>query len=245
MFGEPYSEEQIEFIKVNYPLMNLKSLTDLFNRKFKDDRSQSAINGAIQRRKISSGRSGRWEKGNTPYNKGKKRPGIGSSTRFKPGNVPPNTKPLYHERVDSKDGYILIKIPRPDKYTPSKTRYVFKHVWLWEQINGPVPKGKVLVFKDGDIRNITIENLMAVTRLELLMMNKHRYKQADDDLKPSIAVLSKLEALTIEKKNRRKNTDENQEEGQSEDNQDQHWQDCEGQGKNSKKDAGQLQEQPA
>ena len=55
-----------------------------------------------------------------------------------------------------------------------------------------------------------------------------------------------LRLIDKEKNTGGKNTNESQkEEGQSKDNQDQHWQDCEGQGKNSKKDAGQLQEQPA
>lgn len=40
------------------------------------------------------------------------------------------------------------------------------HVVVWEEANGPVPKGMIVVFKDGDTMNVTLENLEIITRQE-------------------------------------------------------------------------------
>ena len=45
------------------------------------------------------------------------------------------------------------------------------HVLLWERVNGKVPKGKILKFKDGNRQNICIENLEVIDRTELMRRN--------------------------------------------------------------------------
>lgn len=74
-----------------------------------------------------------------------------------------------------------------------------KHVHVWEQTHGPVPDGMVVVFRDGDKLNINPQNLMIVSRAELLRLNKRGYKNAPADLKPSILALAKLEVKTFSK----------------------------------------------
>ena len=49
------------------------------------------------------------------------------------------------------------------------------------------------MFKDGDLLNIEPENLMLVSRAELLVLNQNGYKDAPAELKPSILALAKLE----------------------------------------------------
>jgi hypothetical protein len=88
----------------------------------------------------------------------------------------------------------LIKVPEKDPYTGFPTRYRHKHVWIWEQINGPVPEGHAVIFIDSNKLNCDINNLMLVTRSELLSMNLHGYKEFSDELKPSILIIAKIEA---------------------------------------------------
>ena len=47
-----------------------------------------------------------------------------------------------------------------------------KHKIIWEAANGPVPPGHVLIFADGNKLNVTLENLLLITRRELAVMNK-------------------------------------------------------------------------
>jgi hypothetical protein len=114
-------------------------------------------------------------------------------TSFKKGQLPHNHQPLWSERICSKDGYIYISVPETNPHTGFPTRYKQKHVWIWEQINGPVPKGCCIIFEDSDIYNLAIENLLCVHRNLLLILNLHNYKTAPAELKPSIMALARLE----------------------------------------------------
>jgi hypothetical protein len=112
---------------------------------------------------------------------------------FKKGAVPPNKKPLWHERLCPKSGLMLMNVPEKNPYTGHATRYMQKHVWIWKQANGEVPKGMVVSFIDGDKLNCAPENLMLVTRSLLLVLNQHKYSEQPAELKPSILALAKVE----------------------------------------------------
>ncbi|MCK4789229.1 MAG: HNH endonuclease [Desulfobacteraceae bacterium] len=148
--------------------------------------------------KQRSGKTGRFQAGHVPWNDGTKGQGLTGANRksFKKGNVPANRKPLWTERVCPKDGFILMKVPERNPYTGFSTRYKHKHVYIWEQEHGPVPKGMVVAFIDGDKTNCEPENLMLISRAELLALNQHGYKNMPDELKPNVLALSKLQAKT-------------------------------------------------
>ena len=46
-------------------------------------------------------------------------------------------------------------------------RWVPEHRRLWETEHGPIPAGHVVAFKDGDKQNVTLDNLVLMTRAEL------------------------------------------------------------------------------
>ena len=117
-----------------------------------------------------------------------------NSGNFKPGDVPPNRRPLWSERIDSKDGFILIKVPERNPHTGFPTRYKHKHVWVWEQANGPVPEGHAVVFRDSDKLNCSIENLILLSRAELLSLNLHGYREMPTELKPIVLTMARIEA---------------------------------------------------
>ncbi len=194
-----FTPEQARFLRNNYTGNSIEYLTRLFNTIYKTDMRESQIKAFVKNRGITSGRTGRFEPGHKPWNTGTKGKGLTGRniTSFKKGNVPPNRKPLASERIDSKDGYTLIKVAEPDPHTGFPTRYKHKHVHIWEQANGPVPEGMILAFRDGDKTNTALENLMLISRAELLRLNKHGYKDSPDVLKPSVLALAKLEAKTF------------------------------------------------
>ena len=146
----------------------------------------------------TSGRTGQFEKGHRPWNTGTKGQGLTTANKgsFKKGHVSPNRKPLGSERICSKDGYILIKVAEKDPHTGFPTRYKHKHIYAWEQAHGPVPQGMVVAFKDSDKTHCELENLMVISRAELLCLNQKGYKGMPAELKPNVRVLVKLQVKT-------------------------------------------------
>ena len=196
-----YTEDQAQFIRDNYTGRSIKEMTLIFNERFGTDKTWQQIKTFVHNRGITSGRTGRFHRGHKPWNAGTRGQGLTGPNpgSFKEGNVPPNRKPLGSERICSKDGFISIKIAERDPYTGFPTRYKHKHAHIWEQANGPVPKGKVVAFIDSDKTNCEPENLMLISRAELLKLNRHGYKDAPDKLKPSILALAKLQVKTYAK----------------------------------------------
>jgi len=192
-----FTPEQIQFIKDNYKGLSVAEMTDLFNAEFGLGMKRQQIKTAVKNRGINSGLTGQFKKGHKSWNKGTKGLTGANRTSFKKGSVPANRRPLWDERVCPKDGYIQMKVPEPNPYTGFPTRYKHKHVYMWEQEHGPVPKGMVVALRDGDKTNCDPDNLMLITRAELLRLNKHGYKDAPEELKPSVLALVKLEVKTF------------------------------------------------
>ena len=197
-----YSEEQLKFLRAEYPLYSIDKLTTLFNDAFSTNKTKSQLRACLKNHGIKSGRTGHFVKGDMPWNNGKK--GIqvhenSKATQFKKGNKPSNLKPIGHERICNKDGYVLIKVAEENPHTGASTRYRFKHIVIWEKENGPVPKGKVVIFVDGDKTNINMENLSLVDRKLLLQLNRNKYGLQPDELKPTLLNLSKLQVKIFDK----------------------------------------------
>lgn len=47
-----------------------------------------------------------------------------------------------------------------------------KHRLIYEEHYGPIPDGYAVVFKDSDKSNVTIDNLMLISRANLAVINK-------------------------------------------------------------------------
>jgi len=109
----------------------------------------------------------RFHKGDKPFNAGKKHI-HNSSTKFKKGSVPKNHKPVGSKRL-TKDGYYEIKISEPKKWEAS-------HRTIWKQYYGEIPKGMIIIFKDGNQLNPNISNLEMISRRENLLRNCNRKK---------------------------------------------------------------------
>jgi hypothetical protein len=193
------NEGQEQFLREKYPKMQIPEMTRAFNDHFEVTMTEQQIKSYVQNHKITSGRTGCFQKGNAPWNDGTKGKGLTGANKgsFKKGSVPANRKPIGTERI-GKDGFIEIKVAERNPYTGFPTRYKHKHIHIYEQKNGPVPEGMVVAFKDSDRRNFDPDNFMLISRAELLRLNKYGYKEMPGELKPSVVALTKLQVKTCE-----------------------------------------------
>lgn len=118
-----------------------------------------------------NGKAHRFQSGIKPWNVGKRGVNGFSATRFKPGQAPHNTQPIGTEKTD-KSGNLLRKVA-DTRIRRKDWRPV--HVLIWEEINGPVPEGKLIVFADRNNRNFDPKNLICIDRRENMERNSvHR-----------------------------------------------------------------------
>ncbi|WP_120510931.1 HNH endonuclease signature motif containing protein [Photobacterium salinisoli] len=192
-----YTEAQREFIRLNSALPH-QELTDMFNQEFGTALSRPAISAYCKRYGFLTGRTGCFEKGAKPWNTGTKGAVKPNSGCFKPGVKPKNFKPVGHERICSKDGYVLIKTDQVNPYTGASTSYRFKHLVVWEQAHGPVPKGHILRFKDGDKTNCELSNLECVSQAVNLRMNQNEVAKLPAELMETGRLISKLEVAAFQ-----------------------------------------------
>ncbi|WKE65039.1 HNH endonuclease signature motif containing protein [Gallaecimonas kandeliae] len=186
-----YTRQQIAWLAVRAHL-DRKYLTQCFNLHFGTNLSVSAIKGTCKRHGIMTGRTGCFEKGNSPHNagvKGWQAGGRSAETRFKKGDQPSNWAPIGSERLC--DGYLQRKMTDTG-YPPAD--WVEVHRLLWEEHHGPIPDKHVVTFKDGDKANITLDNLELISRAEHAMRNKMGFGSYPEELKPAVATLVKVKA---------------------------------------------------
>lgn len=111
--------------------------------------------------------NGRRIKGSVSWNKGIhfESGGRSTETRFKPGSIPPNRKPVGSTRI-TVDGYIEIKIADG----MFKWRLLHREIWKQHHCEYP-PRGTAIVFRDGNRQNCDISNLEVITRKQLMARN--------------------------------------------------------------------------
>lgn len=195
-----YSQEELDFIESHKKLPR-RELTALFNRTYRRVIDIDNIKGLCTRKGWQTGQTGRFQKGHIPHPRAyRKGPG---RTRYKKGQVPPNTKKLWHERINVY-GYIEIKVPEENPYTKCKTRYYYKHRWNWEKVHGPIPKGSCLICLDGNKLNCDEKNWVLVNRQELLYLNKLRYYEQPEEARPAVLTLARLMSKTFRKERNEK-----------------------------------------
>ncbi|MDR0321618.1 MAG: HNH endonuclease [Treponema sp.] len=95
--------------------------------------------------------------------------------------------PLFAETTD-KSGNVFIKVS--DKHRAKHKNWRRKHLWIWEQAHGKIPKGYTVIFLDGCRTNFEPENLALVTNNELLRMSQFGLWSDDRELtKAGLAVV--------------------------------------------------------
>lgn len=129
-------------------------------------------------RLIEAGAATRFHPGHGPWNAGLKGWDAGGrsvETRFKPGEIrgaaARNWRPFGAERTN-KEGILQRKVAVGGR---GKKRWQAVHVLLWESHHGPVPRGHIVVFRNGDRSDIRLDNLELISRAENMRRNSvHR-----------------------------------------------------------------------
>ncbi|MFJ5716564.1 HNH endonuclease signature motif containing protein [Neobacillus sp. NPDC093127] len=183
-----FSKEQVAFIQENVIGLSNQELADLVNRTFNLSVATKQIKAWKNRHRLSSGLKG--TEGKAPPNKGTK--GLynvgGNETSFKKGQRPNNYKPVGSERIDQ-EGYLLIKVSDDG---PWHKRWRHKHKVLWEEVNGPIPRGHVLLFADQNKQNLALDNLILITNKQLAVLNRRALIHKDADLTKTGIVIADI-----------------------------------------------------
>jgi phage protein len=169
-----YAKEELDYIRKIAPGRHYHEIVEMFNRKFEFQINAKKLKYTLRNHGISTGLSGRFGKGITPHNKGKKFPGTGNRTTFRKGATPHNKMEVGEDTVTT-DGYVKTKIAEPDVWE-------YKHKLIWAEAHGPIPEKHSIIFADGNKLNLDIDNLLLVSKAELLMLNRRRLISEDSEL---------------------------------------------------------------
>lgn len=190
----PWNEAEDAALRQMYEIMPSPAVAVALGR------SKASIKNMVNKLGIKKGHnSGGFPLGNVPWNKGTHFTAGGRSaeTRFRKGQLSGRAlllkQPVGALRINV-DGYLERKI---NDDLPFIRRWRAEHLVLWEAVNGPLPDGYAVVFRDGDKTNIALENLECITRAELMRRNSHHNHG------PEIAALVQLRGALSRQINRR------------------------------------------
>lgn len=194
----PFTDAQKQQIKDEYLQKPVKRLADELNTtygrimRFLKRNDLNIPKEIIEKRKKDSQK----KKGHTPHNKGKKQCEYMSAdaieranrTNFKKGHIPHNSNPQGNgaivSRKDSSGKYYkFIRV--------KKGVWELYHRYLWEQKNGKIPEKHLVVFKDGNTENVTIENLELISMIANMYRNS--FVKYPKELIPSLELRKKIE----------------------------------------------------
>ena len=182
MNGRPWTKKEVAALRRRYP----NEFTATIARDFR--RSTSSVYAAAAKYGIkksadhlnrpechrldgSQGVATRFVKGQEPPNKGMKgwdAGGRSHETRFRPGQRPQTWLPVGSYRRTTKERFWILKV---QDHGSQHERWIPLHKLIWIEHNGPIATGHVVRFIDGDVDNVTIENLECITRVENMRRN--------------------------------------------------------------------------
>lgn len=202
MYGHRYTAEEQKFMEEYVPGHSYREIQKAFAEEFGREISTGQVKSYLGNHHLSTGRTGRFRKGQEPHNKGKKGACAAGceKTWFRKGHMPANYRPVGSERVNA-DGYVEVKVADPD-------RWELKHRAVWESANGKVPKGHMVIFRDNDKANTDIDNLMLVKRGTNAVLNRTGLYRYGGELKETAVCIAELKAATHRAKKQKKNLGE-------------------------------------
>ena len=182
-----YTEEMLMFLRQHEETPRTE-LTCKFNEKFGYSLSVDSIKAKCLRMGLKTGRTGCFSPGQKSWNKGLKGYMGANSTSFKKGNTPLNHRPVGYERI-TVDGYVEVKVAEPNVFE-------LKHRQIWEQQHGKIPDNHVLVFKNMNKQDCRLENLMLISRAELIRLNQSYRKLATPETNETCVLMAKIKNKT-------------------------------------------------
>lgn len=197
MYGHKYTVEEQEFIAGYVPGHSYREIQKAFTEKFGWEITLQQVKTYIGNHHLSTGRTGRFQKGHEPQNKGKK--GVCAAgcekTWFKKGRISENYRPIGSERINV-DGYVEVKVEDPNKWK-------LKHRIMWESVNGDIPKGYIIIFRDNDKTNTSIDNLMLIKRGTNAVLNHTGLCRYSGEFKETAIRIAELKTASSDAKKRK------------------------------------------
>ena len=141
-----------------------------------------------------NGNDPRFKKGCEPWNKGKKID-IEPWNKGKKLGASYNRSDIGTEHIDTK-GFTDVKVGNPSEWK-------LKHRVIYEKHHGPIENGYAIIFLDGNKLNTDINNLKAVSRHQLLVLNKNKLIKNDPELTNTGINIANILIKANEVKNRR------------------------------------------
>lgn len=170
-------EEIRDFIFVNHKGTSYADMAEKILQEFGISYTEKQMRSYYKNHKLQSGLTAR-------------QPGVAipgcEKGWFLKGKLPPNSAPIGTEKIRS-NGYIWVKVEE----LPNKWR--MKHLIVWEEANGPIPKGWKIYFKDGDPLNCNLENLMLVENRVRGIMNRTGLSEYKGDLAEAAVNTARLQ----------------------------------------------------
>lgn len=163
-----YSAAEREIIEAWYPTYG--AITAARALRIKGYiRSAKSVKSFCARKKIRRIGSTKFMPGHIPANKGKKLPEAVcrkiAGTQFKVGHRQNKTYPI--GSINEWGGYLYIKVGEPKVWR-------LYHHYIWEQSHGTIPANHVIVFIDGNPKNVVLENLLLLTKRQHAQRNAAR-----------------------------------------------------------------------
>lgn len=187
-----WSEEEKKYLGEITPGKHRKEILDLMNEKFEYNFNLAQIESAIKRFGYNTGFNGQFKKGHKTWNKGTKGLTGINKTSFKKGHKPWNKKEVGSERTDV-EGYILVKVDEPSVWK-------LKHRIMYEKYhNVKLTQDDVIIFADQNKSNLEKDNLILITKNQLLKMNQDKLIFNDKELTKTGVNIAKLIIKTKEK----------------------------------------------
>lgn len=190
-----WNKKELQILKQLYPNNTTKDISLKLNRSEGSIYSQAFILGLkkdvnyVNPGKIVKGqrisKTTEFKKGHTAWNNNTIGLTHANKTSFKKGNKPFNYKPIGSTRIN-KEGYKEIKVSDPNKWK-------LYHRFIWEENNGPISDGCIVVFKDKDKNNFNIENLELISYVDNMYRNSiHRLPEEIKTTIRCITILKKV-----------------------------------------------------
>lgn len=226
---DSYSQEEIDYLREIGDMTGRsnKEITEMFNKKFNQNRTVNSIIGVKYRnniksytkiyteeqldylREITPGRTNEeiTIMFNKKFNDNRTEDSIKSVRQEngintgKTGRFEKGNLPSNTMEVGTTtidaDGYHKTKIAEPNTWEST-------HRLIWEKHNGSIPDGHAILFGDGDKSNLDISNLILVSRSQLLTLNRYGLIQDNADLTRIGIVIADLQAKISEVKGKSK-----------------------------------------
>lgn len=195
MYCHKYTEEQKQFILQNYKGITTNELAIRFNQQFGTNIGVAALGSWKKRHNLMNGLDMRFHKGHETHNKGKKWDDFmpkesqesSRKTCFKKGSIPPNLRQVNDERI-TVDGYVEVKVSMKGK------RWVLRSRKVYEEHFGTIPKNHVVLHKNGISTDDRIENLIVISRSELVRLNQDGLMGTDLDVNEAAINIAKVKS---------------------------------------------------